>query len=91
MRVTEVNLIPGRGYLMELQPICVDHHDRTDPEKAALSSTPPLTHGGVRSGPLHLEWAVRTTALAFVIEVSEVKGQMEWEFLLKPFSQFSNI
>lgn len=21
---------------MELQPICVDHHDRTDPEKAAL-------------------------------------------------------
>lgn len=36
MRVTEVNLISQRGYLMELQPICEDHHDRTDPEKAAL-------------------------------------------------------
>lgn len=74
MRVTEVNLIPRRGYLMELQPICEDHHDSTDPEKAALFPTPPLTHGCVCSGPVYLEWTVCITALAFVIEASEVKG-----------------
>lgn len=44
--VTEVNLIPMKGYLIELQPICVDHHDRSDPEiphPETLSSIPLLT------------------------------------------------
>ena len=86
MRVTEVNLIPKRGYLIERQSICVDHHSRSVPElsnpetlpvsEGKHSSTIPLlTHGCVC-------WAaavqsgilcIVTMAGHTVIEVSEAK------------------
>lgn len=53
MRVTEVNLIPERGYLIELRPICVDHHDRPDPE---LSHPETLSEGSTL--PPYPHWPV---------------------------------
>lgn len=101
MRVTEVNLIPGRGYQIELQSICVDHHDRPDPELSnpeTLSEgntlpPPPCWPVGALVGPLCqvgscvlLPWQV-TWWLRWV----RWRGQVEQEFTLKLCSHVSNI
>lgn len=58
-----------------------------------FSSVPPLTRGCVLIGPLDLEWTLCIIAMAFVIEVREVKGANGVGVharTLQP-SQFSNI
>lgn len=86
MRVTEVNLIPRKGYLIEVQSICVDHHsspvlELSNPETLPVSegkhysTIPPLTHGCVCWAASVQSGIVCIVTMAghSVIEVSEVK------------------
>lgn len=71
---------PGRGYLIELQPICMDHREGlTHPGNTVRGQHfpphPPLTYGCVLVGPLYQVGilCIVTMAVYPVIEVSEVK------------------
>lgn len=82
MRVTEVNLIPRRGYLLGLKSICVDHHGRSNPkisnpetlpvsEASTLPTIQPLTC--VCASALSGIQRIVSVAACLVIEMSEVK------------------
>lgn len=101
MRVTEVNLIPGRGYQSEPQSICVDHHDRPDPE---LSNSETLSEGNAL--PPHPRWPVGALAgplcqvgscellpwqVTWWLRWVRWRGQVVQEFILERCSQVSNI
>lgn len=101
MRVTEVNLIPGRGYQSEPQSICVDHHDRPDPE---LSNSETLSEGSTL--PPHPRWPVGALAgppcqvgscellpwqVTWWLRWVRWRGQVAQEFIPERCSQVSNI